>query len=200
MITDRERILALIDNDCLWPSDAIILLEGDGIDRYRKAASLYKEGWASKIVLSGNIADYNYGSIPLSEVQTQMRDEGVPEADIICEDKSLNTRELAVEIVKMAQENGWKKLILVASHDQQYRAYLLFLREVLDTRSGIILYNTPARNIDWFVDNGWGTRIERLKDEIYKIEKYSEMGYLANVQEVIDYQKLKESQYPPYMY
>ena len=45
MITDREKILAIVDNDCLSPSDAIILLEGDGFDRFRKAVSLYKQPW-----------------------------------------------------------------------------------------------------------------------------------------------------------
>jgi uncharacterized SAM-binding protein YcdF (DUF218 family) len=123
-----------------------------------------------------------------------MLEAGVPEEDIIHEDKSLNTREQAVEVVRMAQERGWKKLILVASHEHQYRAYLTFLREVLDSKSGITLYNAPARNLDWFVDKGWGTRFERLEAEILRIEKYTEMGHLANAQEVIDYQKWKEAQ------
>ena len=194
MITDREKILAIVDNDCLSASDAIILLEGDGFDRFRKAVSLYKQGKAPKIVFSGNITDYDYGSFPFAEVLPRMLEAGVPEDDIIHEDKSLNTREQAVEVVRMAQERGWKKLILVASHEHQYRAYLTFLREVLDSKSGITLYNAPARNLDWFVDKGWGTRFERLEAEILRIEKYTEMGHLANAQEVIDYQKWKEAQ------
>ena len=194
MITDREKILAIVDNDCLSPSDAIILLEGDGFDRFRKAVSLYKQGQAPKIVFSGNITDYDYGSYPFAEVLPRMLEAGVPEEDIIHEDKSLNTREQAVEVVRMAQERGWRKLILVASHEHQYRAYLTFLREVLDSKSGITLYNAPARNLDWFVDKGWGTRFERLEAEILRIEKYSELGHLANAQEVIDYQKWKEAQ------
>ena len=194
MITDREKILAIVDNDCLSVSDAIILLEGDGFDRFRKAVSLYKQGQAPKIVFSGNITDYDYGSFPFAEVLPRMLEAGVPEDDIIHEDKSLNTREQAVEVVRMAQERGWKKLILVASHEHQYRAYLTFLREVLDSKSGITLYNAPARNLDWFVDKGWGTRFERLEAEILRIEKYTEMGHLANAQEVIDYQKWKEAQ------
>ena len=194
MITEREKILAIVDNDCLSVSDAIILLEGDGFDRFRKAVSLYKQGKAPKIVFSGNITDYDYGSYPFAEVLPRMLEAGVPEEDIIHEDKSLNTREQAVEVVRMAQERGWKKLILVASHEHQYRAYLTFLREVLDSKSGITLYNAPARNLDWFVDKGWGTRFERLEAEILRIEKYSEMGHLANAQEVIDYQKWKEAQ------
>jgi uncharacterized SAM-binding protein YcdF (DUF218 family) len=194
VITDREKILAIVDNDCLSPSDAIILLEGDGFDRFRKAVSLYKQGQAPKIVFSGNITDYDYGSYPFAEVLPRMLEAGVPEEDIIHEDKSLNTREQAVEVVRMAQERGWKKLILVASHEHQYRAYLTFLREVLDSKSGITLYNAPARNLDWFVDKGWGTRFERLEAEILRIEKYTELGHLANAQEVIDYQKWKEAQ------
>jgi uncharacterized SAM-binding protein YcdF (DUF218 family) len=194
VITDREKILAIVDNDCLSPSDAIILLEGDGFDRFRKAVSLYKQGQAPKIVFSGNITDYDYGSYPFAEVLPRMLEAGVPEEDIIHEDKSLNTREQAVEVVRMAQERGWKKLILVASHEHQYRAYLTFLREVLDSKSGITLYNAPARNLDWFVDKGWGTRFERLEAEIMRIEKYTELGHLANAQEVIDYQKWKEAQ------
>ena len=194
MITDREKILAIVDNDCLSMSDAIILLEGDGFDRFRKAVSLYKQGKAPKIVFSGNITDYDYGSFPFAEVLPRMLEAGVPEDDIIHEDKSLNTREQAVEVVRMAQERGWKKLILVASHEHQYRAYLTFLREVLDSKSGITLYNAPARNLDWFVNKGWGTRFERLEAEILRIEKYTEMGHLANAQEVIDYQKWKEAQ------
>ena len=192
MITDREKILAIVDNDCLSTSDAIILLEGDGFDRFRKAVSLYKQGKAPKIVFSGNITDYDYGSYPFAEVLPRMLEAGVPEEVIIHEDKSLNTREQAVEVVRMAQERGWKKLILVASHEHQYRAYLTFLREVLDTKSGITLYNAPARNLDWFVDKGWGTRFERLEAEILRIEKYSELGHLATAQEVIDYQQWKE--------
>ena len=194
MITEREKILAIVDNDCLSTSDAIILLEGDGFDRFRKAVSLYKQGKAPKIVFSGNITDYDYGSYPFAEVLPRMLEAGVPEEVIIHEDKSLNTREQAVEVVRMAQEQGWKKLILVASHEHQYRAYLTFLREVLDSKSGITLYNAPARNLDWFVDKGWGTRFERLEAEILRIEKYTEMGHLANAQEVIDYQKWKEAQ------
>lgn len=69
MITDREKIIALIDNDCLTRSDVAILLEGDGFFRFRKAVELYKKGWVSKIVFSGNIVDKGYGSYPFEEVK-----------------------------------------------------------------------------------------------------------------------------------
>lgn len=49
MITDREMIMAIVDNDCLQPSDAIILLEGDGFNRFQKAADLYHQGIGKKL-------------------------------------------------------------------------------------------------------------------------------------------------------
>ncbi|MBQ0142279.1 MAG: YdcF family protein [Prevotellaceae bacterium] len=193
MITDREKIMAIVDNDCLTKSDAAILLEGDGFFRFQKAVELYQKGIVSKIVFSGNIIDKDYGSFPFEEVKPFILKGGVPEEDLIHEDVSLHTRQQAIEVVKMAMNNGWKKLALVASHEHQYRAYLTFLRQVLDTKSGIILYNAPVRNLNWFIDSGWGMRFDRLSAEIERIEKYSAMGHLANADEVIEYQKWKES-------
>ncbi len=193
MITEREKILAIVDNDCLTKSDAAVLLEGDGFNRFQKAVDLYNHGVVSRIIFSGNIIDKEYGSFPYDEVKPYILESGVPESALIHEDKSLNTREQAVEVVKMAMLNGWKKLALVASHEHQYRAYLTFLRQVLDTKSGIILYNAPVRNLNWFVNNGWGTRIDRLSAEIERIEIYSQKGHLATSDEVVNYQRWKES-------
>ena len=193
MITDREKILAIVDNDCLMHSHAAILLEGDGFFRFQKAVDLYKTGQVERIIFSGNIIDKDYGSFPYEEVAPFILNQGVPERDLIHEAKSQHTREQAIEVVKMAMENGWKKLALVASHEHQYRAYLTFLRVVLDTNSGILLFNAPVRNLNWFVDSGWGMRFERLSAEIERIEKYSALGHLATADEVIEYQKWKES-------
>ena len=194
MITDREIIMAIVDNDCLKPSDAIILLEGDGFHRFPKAVDLYKKGYGKKIVFSGAIVQKEYGSYPFEELKPFILKAGVPEEDLIHEDKSLQTQQQAVEVVKMAMEKSWKRLALVASHEHQYRAYLTFLRQVLDSKSDIILYNAPVRNLDWFVDSGWGMRFDRLIAEFERIEKYSAFGHLANAQEGVTYQQWKEQQ------
>ena len=193
MITDREKIMAIVDNDRLVKSDVAVLLEGDGFFRYRKAVELYRQGMVRKIVFSGNTVDKGYGSYPYEEIRPFILEQGVPEEDLIHEDRSLHTRQQAVEVVKMAVANGWKRLALVASPEHQYRAYLTFLREVLDTGSGLVLYNTPAGDLDWFTDSGWGTRFERLSAEFERIEKYSAMGHLAEAEEAVRYQKWKES-------
>jgi uncharacterized SAM-binding protein YcdF (DUF218 family) len=190
----REKIIVLVDNDCLKRSDAIVLLEGDGLNRYQHAVDLFQAGWADKIVFSGGITDFKYGSFPYSVVLPHILKTGVPEEALINEDKSLNTREQAVEVVKMSIEMKWNKLILVASHEHQYRAYLTFLREILDKCPQLILYNSPVRNLDWFTEALWGTRFDRLEKEFDRIEKYSALGHLATYEEVIEYQKWKEKQ------
>ncbi len=193
MITDMEKIIAIVDNDCLMHSDAAILLEGDGYNRVTKAVDLYNNHFVDRIVFSGNSDDKTYGSFPYSVVKPYILKRGVREEDLIHEDKSLNTREQALEITKLAVNNGWKKLALVASHEHQYRAYLTFLRVIIDMKVDLLLYNSPARNLNWFIDEGWGMRIDRLQAEFERIEKYTEMGHLASAQEVIEYQKWKES-------
>jgi uncharacterized SAM-binding protein YcdF (DUF218 family) len=193
-MTTKEKVIALVDNDGLKKSDAIVLLEGDGLNRYEKAVSLYKQGWAPKIIFSGGIVDYEYGSFPYVEVLPYILVQGVPEVDVIHEDKSLNTKQQAEEVVKMAGLNGWKRLILVATHEHQYRAYLTFLREVLDAKNKIILYNAPVRNLAWFSQNPWGRRFDRLEQEFDRIDKYSKLGHLASFDEAITYQEWKEEQ------
>ncbi len=184
--------MAMVDNDCLNKSDAAILLEGDGFFRFQKAVDLYKSGLVSKIVFSGNIVDKAYGSFPFEEIKPFIINSGVNEEDLLHEDYSKNTREQAIEVVKLAQDKGWKKLALVASHEHQYRAYLTFLRVVLDTKADLVLYNTPVRNLWWFTDSGWGKRIDRIAGEFERIERYAKEGHMATAQEVIEYQKWKE--------
>jgi uncharacterized SAM-binding protein YcdF (DUF218 family) len=192
MITERETFISLIDNDILKPSDAIVLLEGDGLNRYQKAVELFHLGISNKIVFSGGITNYEYGSYPFSDVLPHLLEAEVPQNAIIHEDKSLNTREQAVEVVKMATKNQWGRLILIASCEHQYRAYLTFLREIIDTNSGIILYNVPAQNKGWFKPTNWGICFDRLKQEFDRIEKYTLSGHLASYKEAIDYQQWKE--------
>lgn len=194
MMTEREKFIAIVDNDILYESDAIILLEGDGLNRYREAVELYNRGIAPKIVFSGDIIDREYGSFPLMDILPHLLKEGVSADNIIHEDKSLNTREQAIEVIKMSIAHCWKRLALVASKEHQYRAYLTFLREILDIESDIILYNVPVRNLGWFEDAKWGTPFDRLDQEFSRIEKYSQLGHLATYREAIEYQKWKELQ------
>ena len=193
-MTNKEKFIALVDNDFTKVSDAIILLEGDGLNRYQHAIDLYNEGAARCIVFSGGITNYEYGSYPFEDILPYILKSGFPLDKLIHEDRSLNTKEQAHEIVKLAKTNNWNRLILVASHEHQYRAYLTFLKEILVSESPLILYNSPVRNLKWFEETGWGIRFNRLESEFEKISKYGALGHLATFEEAISYQKWKEEQ------
>jgi len=191
-ITNREKFIALVDNDSIDKSDVIVLLEGDGYNRYSKAVELFKKGYSKKIVFSGGITDYDYGSFPFEDIYPKILSEGVPQEAIIHEDKSKNTLEQAIEVIKLSKLKNWKKIILVATHDHQYRAYLTFLKQVLIHNSEIQLFNSPVRNLTWFNKNSWGRRIDNIEKEFLKIEKYMKLGHLSSYSEAINYHEIKE--------
>ena len=194
MLTEREKFIAIVNNDIISKADAIILLEGDGYNRYRHAAQLYNQGIATKIVFSGGIIDYEYGSFPFEDIKPLLYKQGVLIEDIIHENVSLNTREQAVQVINLAERNKWKRLILIASPEHQYRAYLTFLKEILLKQKDFVLMNSSANNLKWFESCKWGMRFDRLEQEFLRIEKYSAMGHLATYQEAINYQRWKELQ------
>lgn len=194
MLTEKEKFMAIVNNDVMSNSDAIILLEGDGYNRYQHAVNLYNGDIATKIVFSGGIVDYNYGSYPFKDIQPLLLNGGVKSDDIILENASLNTKEQAVQIVKLAKFKNWRKLILVASPEHQYRAYLTFLKEILETQSDIVLYNSSVANLKWFESCTWGMRFDRLDQEFDRIDKYLNLRHLATFKEAIEYQRWKELQ------
>lgn len=191
---ERELALLLSVCDTPKPSDVIVLLEGDGFCRCDRAVSLYRHHYAPFILFSGGVVDYHYGSFPFSEVATLLKEAGVSESALLYEGVSTNTREQAVEVVKMAIDRSWEKLILVASPEHQLRAYLTFLREILDKSPDLILYNSPALGLPWCKKQDWGVRADRVEAEFDRIDRYFKQGHLASFKEAIDYQQWKEQQ------
>lgn len=194
MITEREIFMALVDGDLVKASDAIVLLEGDGLNRYQHAIRLYKEGLSPLIVFSGGITNYDYGSFPYCEIKPLMLSQGVLEDDLYHESVSLNTKQQADQVIKLCLTKGWKRIILVGSHYHQYRAYLTFLKSMFDANCEIVIYNSPVRELSWFSTNAWGNRIACLKGEFERINKYMLQGDLVSYQDAIDYQQWKEQQ------
>lgn len=188
-----DKFIVLISNEPIKKSNAIVLLEGDGINRVNHAVWLYKKRFAEKIVFSGNIKDYEYGSYPISDIRPILLKKGIKEEDIIHEDISQNTHQQAVEVVKIAKMNNWDKIILVASHYHQYRAYLTFLKVILDVYPRLNMFNSPERNLNWFEELNWGNRFDLLELEFQKIKQYQ--NHMASFDEAIDYQKWKETQH-----
>ncbi|MBF0205446.1 MAG: YdcF family protein [Oligoflexia bacterium] len=192
MLSEREIFIALVDNDFLQISDAIVLLEGDGPFRIKHAIELFTGGWAKNILLSGGNINFAYGSYPLTMFLPEFYNKDIPKKSIICESVSQNTREQAIETLKIAIAKKWKKIILVASAYHQYRAYLTFLSVFLKSDEQITIINSPVKQLSWFSKNEWGDRYELLFQEFKKIEQYRMKGHIASYQEAIEYQRWKE--------
>jgi uncharacterized SAM-binding protein YcdF (DUF218 family) len=194
ILTAREEFIILVDGDKLKSSDAIVVLEGDGFNRIEKAIELYRNRWADRIVLSGGFENRPGGSYHVKELVPVCLQAGISRNSIIVEDISLNTREQAVEVAGIISQNQWRRIILVASHYHQYRAYLTFLKVILENNLKTEIINAPADNLNWFEDPGWGKRFALLKDEFEKIEKYGKMGHIASFKQALKYQEWKEKQ------
>jgi uncharacterized SAM-binding protein YcdF (DUF218 family) len=180
VITERERFIVLVGNDRLVPGDAIILLEGDGKARVGTCVRLFEAGLAPRIVVSGGMDQPAGGCRHSRFLKEDLLLAGIPEQAILVEDRSRHTRDQAMEVMALARAQGWRRILLVATHYHQYRAYLTFLKAM------------DEAGLDWFEDPGWGRRIDLLESELEKIETYSAMGHLASFARAIAYQEWKE--------
>lgn len=190
-LTNREKFIAIVDSDMYKKSDAIILLEGDGYYRNEKAVELYLNKTAPVIVFTGGFDDPKSGAYIQNDIIDYMTKHSVKETDIIIDRNAMHTRQQGEETMKLVTKYGWKRIILVASHYHQYRAYLTFLKCMKDAKLLIEIINIPAR-LKWFELNDWGVRYEIMDLEFEKIEKYQ--NQLATFDEAIEYQKWKEQQ------
>lgn len=188
-------LIAITSNDILKKSDAVIWLEGDGYSRFKEVFRIFQAGWARNIVVSGGINNLSSFTIPANLLVKKLLKAGVSKNRIIVENNSQNTYEQAVEIMKIVKKKKWKKIILVASHFHQARAFLTFLQAMKKAKLKIQIFNSPARDLSWFKTTSLGlNRLQLLEDELQKIKEYRVKGHLITIQEAVNYQKWKERQ------
>lgn len=173
------QLYDLVLNDKVLKSDIIVWLQGDRYDRASKVLELYDKKWAPKILITGNNTSFSRkirpqeNNVSLKSMHRWLVARGVKKNDILVDDQSANTKEQAENVLKMAKNYKWKKIILVGSSFYQPRALLTFLKR--------------ARKISWFgkiinqpvilrrteVPGGRKQSVEQLFDEeIKKIKKY----------------------------
>lgn len=192
-----SSICSLIDNACPIKSDAVVILEGDGLVRFAPAINLFKEGIAKNIVFSGGVDSREKGCYNFLSSKYLFSEENIPANKLFVDDLSMHTRDQAVNIVGLAIKKQWKSVILVASHFHQYRAYLTFLKVLQETNNEntILLHNAPVRHLDWFKDTGWGKRYDLLISEFKKIITYrNDYGHIPSYDSFLQYMVWRESQ------
>ncbi|MFH0803418.1 MAG: YdcF family protein [bacterium] len=145
------RYLAVQDE--LKKSDVIVVLAGERGERVVQAVSLYRDGWAPLILMSGGPGE---AGIPLSEIMKfQAVKLGVPAKAVLQESRSLDTGEDALFSREILEKMPVRSLILVTSPYHARRAADIFRRVFKDSGMEILIY--PVQK-SWFKLNDWWTR------------------------------------------
>lgn len=127
-------------------ADAVVAISGgDTSARMREAVTLYKGGWAPKLIFSGAAQDKS-GPSNAEAMRREARSAGVPDGDIITEELGATTKENAVNTGSIFEKNNISSVILVTSAYHQRRAGLEFSK-----RSGMV----TVRNHPVPQDNQW---------------------------------------------
>ncbi len=103
-------------------------------DRVIYAAQLYRQQKAPIIILSGGRIDWgdNKGLAESEDMQTVLTSIGIPPEAIIQESESLNTYQNAVNVRKILDSRGIRRVLLVTSAIHMPRSFLIFKRQGID--------------------------------------------------------------------
>ncbi len=146
-----------VDVDQPEKADAIILLGDDNYpaDRATRAAELYREGWAPRIVASGRFLR-PYAS--LSELmQHDLVDRGVPASAIVrMPSLAANTRGEAVLVRRLAERQHWRRILVVTSNYHTRRARHIYIRVFRDSADVRLI---AASDSGFDPANWWRSRI-----------------------------------------
>jgi uncharacterized SAM-binding protein YcdF (DUF218 family) len=123
-------------------------LADDSLVRCVHAATLYRRGPRRLIILSGGKVDASRSGPSLARVMHDfMRTMGIPEADLLMEDRSRTTYENAVETAKHLRERKVQRIVLVTEAVHLLRADLCFRK--LGFRVTPVGCNYQATTFDW---------------------------------------------------
>jgi len=145
----------LIREDALAPADVVMPLGGDARSlRVRKAATLYQQGLAKKIAVSG--VPYTWGFHSRDAAKRYLIVLGVPEADILELNDSWHTRGEALNLAEVMRQHDFKSAIIVTSPYHSRRALYTFRR----TAAGFTFYSAPvpAESPEWRPERWWSRR------------------------------------------
>jgi len=149
----------LIREDSLVKSDVIVALAGDiRCNREKRAAELWRQGWADKVVVSG--MSYAWGFHTGEAARLYVMSLGVPEEKIymICE--TLNTRTEAKALDDLMRERGWNSAIIVTSAFHSRRATYTVERAA----PGRSFYSAPVpTGFPEWTPRAWWSR----RDDVY---------------------------------
>jgi uncharacterized SAM-binding protein YcdF (DUF218 family) len=191
----REQFCALLSNGQLLAGDVVVVLAGeDGFARADFAAELLRRGGAPIALITGGLDDATKQGA--TKLMGRLLGKGFDPQRIRVDVEARNTREQAVRTVQMAKDEGWKRLLLVASPYHQYRATLTFIHALRQAKldESIHVLSVPATHAHWFdsPDGVSDTRLDLLASEFAKVETYQAKGDCASYEDGIAYLRFWE--------
>lgn len=155
-------------------------------DRLFQAITLYQTGKVEKLLISGDSGFLgDRGLHEAKQMKEILLKWGIPEGDIITEEKSVNTHQNAKETRKILRNNypELKSFVLVTSGIHMKRALACFENQGLKcTPFSTDLYTNQSRNYYWDqylipnLDNF--TQWNKLNKEVVGYLSYAIVGYL----------------------
>jgi uncharacterized SAM-binding protein YcdF (DUF218 family) len=152
---------ALVVEDPLAKADAIVVVAGGTPTREEAAAALYREGFASDVVLSNHFTPERVRELIVlgarrldfqGEARVVLEKRGVPAQAIIALPVPVKTTEAELTVVgEAARARGWRRVILVTSPQHSRRVKLVWSREAPPGIEGLVRV-VPEDN---FLDGGW---------------------------------------------
>ena len=162
--------------DRIEPADIIIVIGDDDFtaDRAKQAAALFHAGWAHQILASGrmlrpyaSVADY---------IARDLESDGVPPSAILrFSHRADDTLDEAEDLRVVAEDKGWRRILLVTSNYHTRRARYIF-RKVLP--AGVLLEISSAPDAGFDPATWWESRRGR---KLFFLET---VGYLQAMWEL----------------
>jgi uncharacterized SAM-binding protein YcdF (DUF218 family) len=169
----------LVVSDPLEKADAIAVLSGNGAVRGAKAAELYQQMWAPKILLTKEGFPYSelewrrYGvQVPETDTATfeLLKFLGVPGSKMeVLDGYNESTFQEAGRYLNYARSRGLKRLIIVTSNFHTRRSRMTFRRVFRGSGITVAIQAAPPA---WdFEPSGWWTRRLDVKNLLLEYQK-----------------------------
>lgn len=143
--------------DCQKVDAVVAISGGDTNARTDMAITMFKNGWANKLILSGAAADKT-GPSNAEAMRRQAMQAGVPSSAILLDETSETTSQNAENTRDLFDDNNIRSVILVTSGYHQRRAGLEFGKRA-GTDIRIVNHPVPSDNQWsswwWLTPNGW---------------------------------------------
>jgi uncharacterized SAM-binding protein YcdF (DUF218 family) len=175
----------LVVEDPLEKADAVIVLGGTMYERPLEAVELFKEGWAPRIYLFRQIADWGEAllierKLPyMREVDLQIEvlgRLGVPREMIGVLDQADSTAEESEDVLALVTREKYSRVIIVTSKQHTRRARLVMNRKMSPAGVKVVL---RASRFDRSDVHRWWAQRSTLRFTLFEMQRL--LGYWIGV-------------------